>query len=138
MSNKLVRRAIETRLAAWATARSTPIKVAYENVTFVPVAGQPYLRVFLMPAQTDSNDLAGAHRVYRGVYQMSVIATVGTGPGVAEGIVDELAALFPLNLRMTVPGLTAQIASPITASAGAPDAPDFIVPVSFQYRADTV
>lgn len=138
MSNKLVRSAIETRLNAWASARAPALRIAFEGVTFAPLNGETYLQVFLLPATTGSNDLAGAHRVYRGVYQVSVVTPSGIGPGAAEGIADELAALFPLNLRMTVPGLTVQVITPVTAAKGEPDPPTFTLPVSFQYRADTI
>ncbi|NID14397.1 phage tail terminator-like protein [Luteibacter yeojuensis] len=138
MSNKLVRRAIETRLAQWAAARTPALRIAYENVAFTPVNGETYLRGFLLPAATGSNDLAGQHRVYRGVYQINVVAPIGLGPGAVEGIADELATLFPLNLRMTVAGFTAQVIAPATAAQGGQDESTFVLPVSFQYRADTV
>lgn len=138
MSNKLCRRAIETRIATWAAARAPALAVAFENVAFTPVQGSPYLRVFLLPSDTDSSDLAGSHRLYHGVYQVNIVAPSAGGPGVAEGIEDEIAALFPLNLRIAVPGLTVQVSSPVTASSGVSDPTGYIVPVSFQYRADTI
>lgn len=135
MSNKLCRRAIETQLAAWASARVPVIQVAWENVQFTPPTGA-YLRAFLMPATTTGPDIAGKARTYRGVYQVSVVAPINGGAGVAEGIADELAALFPLNGRFTVPGLTLQVISPVTVAQGAQDASNFVMPVSFGYRAD--
>lgn len=137
MSNKLCRRAIESRLATWATARSPALALAWENVPFTPPAGA-YLRAFLMPALTTSADLAGAHRSYRGVYQISVYSPINAGAGAAESIADEIAALFPLNDRLSVPGLTLLVMTPVTAAQGAQDATDYVVPVSFQYRADTI
>jgi hypothetical protein len=137
VSNKLCRRAIETQLAAWAAARTPALPVAWENVPFTPPSG-PYLRAFLLPAMTTSADLAGAHRSFRGVYQVSVYSPINAGSGAAESIADELAALFPLNQRLNVPGLTLQIMTPVTAAQGAQDATNYVVPVSFQYRADTI
>lgn len=135
MSNKLCRRAIETRLSAWAAARSPVLPIAFENVPFSPPVGA-YLRGFLLPARTASEDLAGAHREYSGVYQINVVAPINAGPGASEGIADELAELFPLNQRIAVPGLTLQIISPVSAAQGAQDAISYIVPVSFEYRVD--
>lgn len=137
MSNKLCRQAIETRLAAWAAARVPALPIAWENVPFTPPAGT-YLRAFLLPATTDSQDLAGAHRAYHGVYQVSVVTPINAGPGTAEGIANEIAAQFPLNLRLAVTGLTLQVITPVTAAQGAQDTTNFTVPVSFQYRADTI
>lgn len=137
MSNKLCRKAIETRLAAWAAARVPALPVAWENVPFTQPSGA-YLRAFLLPATTTGLDLAGAGRTYRGVYQISVASPINAGAGAAEGIADELAALFPLNLLLSVTGLTLQVIAPVTAAQGAQDATNFIVPVSFQYLAYTI
>lgn len=137
MSNKLCRKAIESRLSAWASARVPTMPIAWENVPFMPPSGA-YLRAFLLPATTSGIDLAGAGRTYRGVYQVSVVAPINAGPGFAEAIADELAALFTLNLRIAVTGLTLQVITPVTAAQGAQDATDYTVPVSFQYRADTI
>jgi len=137
VSNKLCRKAIESRLATWAAARVPALPVAWENVPFTQPTSA-YLRAFLLPATTTGIDLAGAGRTYRGVYQVSVVAPLNAGPGAAEGIADELAALFPLNTRLSVTGLTLQVVTPVTAAQGAQDATNFTVPVSFQYRADTI
>lgn len=137
MSNKLCRRAIESTLAPWAAAHSPALPVAWENVPFTPPAGT-YLRGFLLPAATAGIDLAGAGRTFRGIYQVSVVCPINTGPGAAESIADELATLFPLNLRITVSGLTLQVVTPVTAAQGAQDATNYVLPVSFGYRADLI
>jgi hypothetical protein len=138
MSNKICRQLIEAQLSAWAKARAPALPVAWENVPFQPTEGATYLRAFLLPAATTGPDLAGALRVYRGVYQVSAVTPINAGPGVAEGIAEEIAGLFPLNLRLTGSGLALQIVTPVTAAKGEPDANEYIVPVSFQYRADTL
>lgn len=135
MSNKRCRQAIETRLAAWAAARSPALPIAWENVPFTQPTGA-YLRAFLLPANTTGPDIAGAARTYRGVYQVSVVAPLNAGPGAAEGIADEIAALFQLNQLLPVTGLTLQVITPVTAAQGAQDATNYVVPVSFGYRAD--
>ena len=136
MSNKKCRQAIEARLNTWAAARSPALQIAWENKPFTAPTGT-YLRATLLPADTGSDDLAGAHRRYMGVYQIDVMAPISTGPGAAEGIVDELATLFPLNLQITVTGLMLQVISPVTAAHGAQDADRYVLPVWFSYRADT-
>lgn len=146
MSNKLCRQAIETPLAAWAAARSTPIPVAWENATFPPDDGtgtllsmpDTYLRAFLLPARTIGPDLSGAARAYMGVYQVSVLCAIDIGAGTAEGIADEIAALFPLDSLLAVTGLTLQVITPVTSAQGAQDGNHYTVPVSFTYRAYTV
>lgn len=136
MSLKRIRAAYEGRLAAWAAARSPALTVAYENAPFTVPSGV-YLRAFVLPADTVSDDLAGVLTTYRGIFQVSVIAPINTGPGAALGIADELAALFLANARLTVSGLTVQQITPCSIAPALQDATSYIVPVSFQFRADT-
>jgi hypothetical protein len=138
VSNHLCRAAIETRLSTWAQDRPVPLRIAYENVEFKPTNGEVYLRVFLLPATTGSSDLEGSMRTFSGVYQMNVVTPINGGPGVAESIAAEIEALFPLNLRIPSGDLVVQVVSPVTAAKGGQDDVSFVVPVSFQYRADTV
>lgn len=137
MSNKRIRALYEGRLATWAAARGTPLRVSYQNQPFQPVTGTPYLRAILLPADTGSEDLQGVMRTYLGVFQVSVVAPINTGAGAAEGIADELAAVFTMNARLTASGFTVQQITPATQAAALQDASTYIVPVSFQYRADT-
>lgn len=137
MSNKRIRALYEGRLKTWAAGRSTPLRVAYQNVPFTPVTGEIYLKATLLPADTASDDLAGALRTYLGVFQVSVVAPINAGPGAAETIGDELAALFTMNQRLTATGFTVQQITPATQAAALPDEKNYIVPVSFEYRADT-
>lgn len=137
MSHKKARAAYEGRLATWAAARSPALSVAYENQPFTPVTGTTYLRATCLPAATDSQDLEGAHRVYLGVFQVSVYAPLNTGPGAAAGIADELAALFVNNARLTVSGLIVQQFSPAAVAPAIPLEDRYVIPVSFRYRADT-
>jgi hypothetical protein len=137
MSHKIVRSLLEARLKAWAAARTPVLRIAYQNVAFTPNNDETYLRAFLIPAGTDSNDLAGAHRLYTGVFQITIVTPVGNGPSGAETIADELAALYPLNDRLVRNGLTALIMTPVEPGPELTEDTSFALPVSFQYRSDT-
>ena len=137
MSHKKCRQAYEDRLKTWAAARSPALLVAYENDPFTPTTGTTYLRAFCLPAETASQDLAGAHRGYVGVFQVSVVAPINTGGGAANAIADELAALFVNNARITISGLAVQQVSPASVAGALQDGAHYIVPVSWRYRADT-
>ncbi|MEA1029413.1 phage tail terminator-like protein [Pseudomonas sp. N-137] len=137
MSHKIIRSLLEARLKAWADARTPALRIAYQNVAFVPGDGETYLRAFLIPAGTDSNDLAGAHRLYTGVFQITIVTTSGNGPSASETIADELAALYPLNDRLVRNGITALIMTPVEPGPQLSEDTAFALPVSFQYRADT-
>ena len=136
MSQTLIRRAYEGRLATWAAARSPVLPVAYENVPYTPATGAVFLRAYVLPATTESLDLAGTLRTYLGVVQFSVCCPINTGPGAALGIADELAALFVVNARLTSGAITVQQITPCSIAPALQDASHYIIPVSFQFRTD--
>ncbi|QQP96547.1 DUF4128 domain-containing protein [Lysobacter enzymogenes] len=138
MSTKAVRSILEARLASWAAARSPALRVAYENTPFTPAAGETYLRAFLLPADTLSADLAGAHRGYRGVFQVSIVRPINGGPGPSLDIAAELNQQFPVNGRYTSGAVTVQVLTPASAAPALADESSYTVPVSFQYRADVI
>lgn len=136
MSNKRIRAAIEGRLSTWAGAHSPALPIAWEDVPFTP-SNAVYLRGFLLPATTRSDDLGGEHRQWRGFYQISLVCPINTGPGVAEGIAEELDALFPVNLLLPIGGLSVQIVSPASAAPALQDVQSYTIPVSLGYSAQT-
>lgn len=137
MSNKAIRKVIEKRLKTWADARSPALPIAFENAAFSQPTGI-YLQGFLLPADTMGDDLAGDHLRYQGIYQISIWANINTGPGVAEGIAEELLALFPLYDIFTDSGMSVWVAGPVTSGRAASESNRFMLPVTFTYRADTI
>jgi hypothetical protein len=137
MSETLIRRGFESALKAWADAQNPVIPVAWENVELNPQPLGTYLRAFLLPAATFSEDLQRTHAVYRGIFQVTVCAPVGTGPAAAEAIVASLRALFAPSSTLLVSGLRVFITEPLSRGPGIPEPDRFNVPCSIPYRADT-
>lgn len=137
MSNKRIRSLLEKRLKDWAAARSPVLRVAYQDVPFEPQSGETYLRCFVLPATTGSEDLEGVHRRYEGVWQVSVVKPKNGGLGAALGIEDELAALFPNNLKLSASGFDLYIRSPMSSATAITDDLNTTLPISCRYRADT-
>lgn len=137
MSNALIRAAFETRLATWAAAQTPAIPIAYENVTFVAPATR-YLRSFLLPADTQSQTLDRAHREYLGVYQVSIVMPLNTGAGAGQALVSALDALFPPSAPLVQGGLSVVVVNPMSAASAIQEPDRYVIPVSCQYRADTV
>ncbi|WP_419795115.1 DUF4128 domain-containing protein [Pseudomonas palleroniana] len=136
MSHAIIASIYEAKLLAWSRARTEPIKVVFENVQYEPADGEIYLRAFMLPGDTASSTLAGDHRAFIGVYQISIVAPANTGKIKTNPLVAEFTALFPLYARDTKAGLTVVTMSPVDPGPGIPDPPTFTVPVSFEYRAD--
>lgn len=135
MSTPAIRRLYSARLDTWAKAKGLP--VAWENVLFDPPA-TTYLRFFILPAGVDSLDLAGAHRQHVGLAQATIVCPLGAGPAEVEGLVEELAELFPLNLRLTEGDLTVQIMTPMSATPILQAEDRCAVSARFRYQADTI
>lgn len=136
MSHAIIASIYEAKLLAWSKARAEPIKVVFENVQDDPADGETYLRAFMLPGDTASSTLAGDHRAFIGVYQVSIVAPANTGKTKTNPLVAELTALFPLYARDTKAGVTVVTMSPVDPGPGIPDPPTFTVPVSFEYRSD--
>ena len=137
MSHNIIASIYEAKLIAWAKALSVPLKVVVENELYEPADGETYLKAFTLPGDTASNTLGGDHRLYTGVFQVSIVTPAGKYRGSAGAIADQLAVLFPLNERNTKGTLTVVTMTPVDQGSGVPGDTNFTVPVSFMYRADT-
>ncbi|MEO6679498.1 MAG: phage tail terminator-like protein [Pseudomonas sp.] len=138
MSDRIIRSLFEARLKAWASARVPALPIAYEDVAFTPPANNArYLKIFLLPGSTDSDDLEGKHTSYRGVLQISVVTKAGEGRGAAGLIADEISALYPNNMALTKAEFTVFIRSPMATAGAIQGDTTSSLPLSFQYRADT-
>lgn len=139
MSEALVAKFIEKRLAVWAAQQD--IQIAFPNVPFVPPADAIYALVKDLPATTTSAFLEGGHKALIGLYQVSIICPTGKGAGPGRGVGMTLSTYFPVNLRLTQGTFAVQITSPVTIGPSIPDPESsksarFTIPCSFQYRAD--
>ncbi|AZD01387.1 phage tail terminator-like protein [Pseudomonas chlororaphis] len=137
MSHNVIASIYEARVIGWAKALPSPLKVVVENEAYKPGDGETYLKAFTLPGDTVTNTLAGDHKLFTGVFQVSIVTPAGKYRGVAGTLADQIAALFPLYERITKGALTVVTMSPVDQGPGIPDDTTYIVPVSFVYRADT-
>ncbi|QTH12470.1 DUF4128 domain-containing protein [Pseudomonas corrugata] len=137
MSHAIIASIYEAKLIAWNNARPQKLKIVFENMAYTPAADETYLRAFTIPGDTASNTLAGDHRLFTGIFQVSIIAPAGTGKSKTNPIVDELASLFPLYVRDTKGDFVVIVMSPVDQGPGITGDTSYTVPVSFSYRADT-
>ncbi|QHJ00116.1 hypothetical protein GT347_20310 [Xylophilus rhododendri] len=144
MSNAVIRAEFEARLAAWAATQVPPLAIAFQNQAFTPPAavfGSPaptYLRCFLIPAMTDSLTLAGNHRQYRGVFQVSIVLARDVESTAAEAFIPALDALFSVAVPAVRAGLRILVMKPMSAAAAISEDDRQVIPVSCRYQVDTV
>ncbi|KRP44061.1 phage tail terminator-like protein [Pseudomonas poae] len=137
MSHAIIASIYEAKLIAWNAARSDKFKIVFENTAYAPAEGETYLRAFTIPGDTASNTLGGDHRLFTGVFQVSIIAPAGTGKIKTNPITTELVDLFPLYARDAKGAVTVVTMSPVDPGPGITGDSTYTVPVSFLYRADT-
>lgn len=139
MSTPAIRAGFEQILATWAAAQSPAILVAWQNKAFQPPAANArYLRAFLLPGETGSEDLRGQHRSYVGVWQINVCMPAGAGAGPAEALAATISALYPKENRISSGGLSILLTRPMTVRPAISDPDRYVVPVDCAYRADTI
>jgi hypothetical protein len=137
MSHAIIASIYEAKLITWNNARPEKLKIVFENMAYTPAADETYLRAFTLPGDTASNTLGGDHRLFTGVFQVSIIAPAGTGKTKTNPIAEELIDLFPLYARDTKGLVTVVTMSPVDPGPGTTGDSTYTVPVSFLYRADT-
>lgn len=133
MSQARIRAAFESRLAEWAKLKALP--VIWQNAkTAIPQGS--HLRAFLLPAQTLGLDVAGNHRGWRGLFQVSIFSKPGIGSQWAESLAGELDELFPHGSAIDYHGLPVRIIAPVTIRAAVQETDWYSVPVDVRYAAD--
>lgn len=137
MSHAIIASIYEAKLIAWNSARPEKLKIVFENMPYTPTAGETYLRAFTIPGDTASNTLGGDHRLYTGVFQVSIICPAGTGKAKTNPISAELIALFPLYVRDVKNGFVVTPMTPVDVGPGITGDSIYTVPLSFSYRSDT-
>jgi len=135
MSDTLIAQAFETTLKAWADAQVPAIPVAWENKSFSPPAGR-YIHAFLLPGRTKSLFLDGSGRSRAGLFQVNLHMPIGTGAGAARALAASMDAAFAVTI--TAGGLRIYLLSPMSAAPGMTKADRYVVPVTAEYRADSV
>lgn len=136
MSQVLVRKCFETRIAAWAAALVVPLPIAYQNAAFSVPTDWRYGRCYVLPGQTDSVDLEGKHREYVGIFQITLSLPIGKGLKESMDLADSLDTTFTTGLPMVQDGFRVWIVSPMSPAQPLDDPDALVIPVSARYRAE--
>lgn len=135
MTTQRITQLFETKLAVVASALN--LKIAMENIVFEPDKNI-YLRSHILPASTDVIDLAGTMKVYKGVFQVDIVAPAGTGKTKAGNIADIIIEAFPNNLELSEREFTVWIDGEPNRMRALSDSTRYLIPVSIDYRANTI
>ena len=139
MSHARIRNIFNYEMSLFAEVNS--LRVSFDNVSFTPNVDETYIQCHLIPADTQTRTLGGDHKEYIGLYQMKIITASGDGYGNADEFVEKLQTKFPVYalFKEDDPStLNVQVLSPIHSPEGKDQSGSWVVPCSFEYRADTV
>ena len=118
-------------------ANQLNLQIVYENIEATP-NDEIYLKSNILPAITTSFDLDGESRIYKGVYQVSVVAPINTGKSRSQQIVESIIKHFQLNLELKKGTFSLYINSVPSAYPAITDKTTYTIPISMNYRADTI
>lgn len=112
---------------------SPPIGVAAPNRDYVP-DGKRHIAVEILHAPNDRLTLSGNHR-HSGTCVVTVAIPTGGGSGEADGIADAVAAHFPCDLAMPLPGGGAvRVTAAPSVRGGFRDGPFWRTPVAIPFE----
>jgi hypothetical protein len=108
--------------------------VAWPNVPFS--GNPPFLRVFVLPAQTETVGLATINR-HRGIIQIDCVVAAGGGEIDASDLAGSVIATFPRGAEITSGTTTIRVNQQGWAGPGQQEPDRYFVPVSIPYEVIT-
>lgn len=135
MSNKAIRAALEARLLAMPDGIDRA-RTHFSNVKYVPVSGQPYQEVTIMPAPPFNYAGTSLRKRLSGIFQVKLAFPYGAGPGLAEEAAERLQAWFPQGLSVEANNVTTRIDRTPDIRPGRVEGDRWVVPVRVTYFAN--
>jgi hypothetical protein len=135
MSVKSVRQALEVAVGTWSAANAN-FPIAWENVPYKPAQNTAYLRLNLLPAETENPSLGDAHKRYVGILQASIYLKEGNGTAAATTTADSLLNYFARGHSFTVGQIVVRVLNSPSINPALNVEGWYILPVSIRYQAD--
>lgn len=132
MSDLLIKRAFEKRLALMSPAISTQ----YENVAFTPVTNVAYQKAFLLPAQPENPTLGDAYRRAVGVFQVTLCYPINTSSAIAKARADAVVNHFKRATSMTEAGQTVLVTRTPSVSPSFVTDDRYNIAISIYYQSE--
>lgn len=134
MSHARIRKLFSAALSEYASLNNIP--VSFDNVKSSFTTD--HIESHLIPADTFSDTLAGDHKAFIGMFQMTLVVQYNTGLLKPEQWTSDLQDIFAINKLFTdTSGFSVQVVSPIKTHEGKQLDTQWKVPIYFDYRSDT-
>jgi hypothetical protein len=128
-----VRAALEIALAAM----SPNLASAWENTPYVPVAGTPYQRVFLLAAPPENLEI-GPIYIEQGILQVSLAYPLDGGPQAAAARAELIRSTFKRGASFTASGVTVNIERTPEIAPAQIEQDRYVLPVKVRFFAHIV
>jgi len=132
MSVVKIRAALESALAGMTPALAT----SYENAAFVPVAGTPYQKPFLLTATPDNSTMGDGYYRERGLFQVSLLYPIQAGSAAAAAQAVLIQSLFKRGSTFSNGGIKVLITSTPGISAGQIDGDRWSLPIKISWQSE--
>ena len=130
MSLALIRKAMETRLAAAPGSLPT----AYENTDFTPVLALPYQRANLLPNDPDDRERGTRGYTERGLFQITLSYPYGKGSGAAGAYGNALRSHFKRGLTLVEGSLQIHVIHTPAVTPASIDEGRYVVAITVSWQ----
>lgn len=133
MSHALARSAIETKLFNWAKAKN-PVLPSVFGIQKADLSRPIFIKGNLLPASARTECLQGDEITYIGLYQVMISCDPSQPFNVAEGLINEIQSLFPVDSDIGVEAFNGSITDAVDQGPTIPEDSRYNVPVTIPYR----
>lgn len=133
MSHALARIAIEGKLLTWANSKSPPLP-SFFGTQKGDLARSVFIRGNSLPASARTECLQGDEITYIGLYQVMISCDPAQPFNVAEGLINEIQSLFPVDSDIGVAAFNGNIADAVDQGPTIYEDSRYNVPVTIPYR----
>lgn len=133
MSHALARSAIETKLFNWAKDKN-PVLPSVFGIQKADMSRPIFIKGNLLPASARTECLQGDEITYIGLYQVMISCDPAQPFNVAEGLINEIQSLFPVDSDIGVAAFNGSITDAVDQGPTIYEDSRYNVPVTIPYR----
>lgn len=133
MSHALARAAIEAKLFNWAKAKN-PVLPSVFGVQKADLSRPIFIKGNILPASATTECLQGDEITYIGLYQVMICCDPAQPSNVAEGLINEIQSLFPVDSDIGVAAFNGSITDAVDQGPTIVEDSRYNVPVTIPYR----
>lgn len=133
MSHALARIAIEEKLLTWAKSKSPSLPTVF-GIQKADISRPIFVKGNSLPASARTECLQGDEITYIGLYQVTICCDPAQPFNIAEGLINEIQSLFPVDSDIGVAAFNGSITDAVDQGPTIVEDSRYNVPVTIPYR----